>query len=381
MPGGGRGTHAPPGDSMRQALVPLVDAARVNQPLRLELREAFERVLQTPDMHDGGEVAQLETLLAREAGTPQAVGVSAAGTAVEIVLEAAGIGAGDEVLVPANAATTVALAIADTGATPVVVDVDPDTALLDPDAADAAVTPRTAAVVAVDAYGQPFDAERVVDFAARRRLFVLEDATHALHGAWDGMATGSLGDAAVFGFEPGDSLGSLVTAGAVTTNDPALATRVRHIRARSAHGECRPDRRMGELDAALVTVKLRHAIELVAQRREVAAWYADRLTGAGDIIPLRTLERAGHAHDAFVVRVPDRDRLLADLDDSGIDAAVAFPRPLSQRAGLRTTVPLPGAEALATTGLALPLFPGMVEWQVELTVAIVSRLVRLDIAP
>jgi dTDP-4-amino-4,6-dideoxygalactose transaminase len=353
---------------MRRALVPLVDASRANQALRLELREAFERALHSIDMLDGGEVAQFERALALETGTQRVAGVSGPGAAVQIVLEAAGIGRGDEVLVPANTTTTVALAVAEAGATPVIVDIDPMTALVAIDAADAAISSRTAALVGVDAYGQAIDGERISDFAARRGLFVLEDATHALHAAWDGIPAGALGDAAVFSFAPGDSLGSLTIGAGVATNDVQLGDRARRLRT---------ERRMGELDAALVTVTLRHAGELVAQRREAARWYIERLATEAAVAPLETNPRADHAYDTFVVRVPDRDRVLGDLDDSGIDAVTALLAPLHRRTGFTTRTPVPGAEALASAALSLPLFPGMAEWQVELTVAILTGLVRL----
>jgi dTDP-4-amino-4,6-dideoxygalactose transaminase len=347
--------------------VPFVDLAAVHEPVLAELRDAFERVVATSAFIGGQEVERFEHSLAEAVGVRHAVGVGSGTAALHLALVAGGVGAGDEVLVPANTFVATVEAVVASGARPVLVDVDRATALLDLDAAEAAITSRTAAVIPVHLYGQPVDAGALRDLASRHSLFVLEDAAQAIGATWDGQPAGSLGSAAAFSFYPGKNLGALGDAGAVTTDDDELARRVRLLR---SHGEetrhhhvvsglCE---RLDGLQAAFLDVKLRHLADAQATRDAAAAHYREILTGREDIVLFSTPPEARHVHHLFVVRVPDRDRVLADLREAGIEAAVHYPRPIHAQpafADLGTSGQFPVAEALTASVLSLPLYAGI----------------------
>src|SRR4051794_24811516 len=216
--------------------IPAMDLGRVHRPVRDELVAAFTHALDTSSFVGGKPVEAFEAELAAYVGARHAVGVGSGTAALHLALVASGIGRGDEVLLPANTFIATAEAVLAAGADPVLVDVDPRTALMDVTAAAAAVGPRTAAIIPVHLYGQPVPMDPVRELASRHGLFVLEDAAQAIGARWRGERAGSMGDAAGFSFYPGKNLGALGDAGAVTTNDAALAGRVAALR---SHGERR----------------------------------------------------------------------------------------------------------------------------------------------
>jgi dTDP-4-amino-4,6-dideoxygalactose transaminase len=347
--------------------IPLVDLSGLHEPVREELHAALDRALDASAFTGGDEVDTFEHELARMVGSRDAVGVGSGTAALTVTLLAAGIGRGDEVILPPNTFFATAGAVFATGATPVLADVDPHTALLDPDAVAAAVTHRTAAVIPVHLYGQPVDADRFAALAARHGLFVLEDACQALGGAWDGRPAGTLGDAAAFSFYPSKNLGALGDGGAVTTDDDELAQRVRMLR---NHGQSAKDRhelrglceRLDALQAAFLRVKLARFASDQRARVATAGRFLDRLGDVGGVDLLRTDQRAAHAHHLMVVRVDARDRVLTALREQGIAAAVHYPTPIHAQpaaAELGAIGQFPVAEALARSILTLPMWPGM----------------------
>jgi dTDP-4-amino-4,6-dideoxygalactose transaminase len=219
--------------------VPLVDLRAVHRSLLDELRAAFDRVVARGQFSGGEEVDGFEASLAELVGVPHAVAVASGTAALQLALQASSIGAGDEVILPANTFFATAEAVLAVGATPVCADVDPHTALLDARAVDALVTSHTAAVVVVHLYGQPADSDRLHALARRHGLLLLEDAAQAIGGAWRTRPVGSLGHAAAFSFYPSKNLGALGEAGAVTTADSDLAHRVRMLR---NHGQAVRDK-------------------------------------------------------------------------------------------------------------------------------------------
>ncbi len=353
--------------------IPLVDLEVVHRPMADDLRAAFERVLRSSSFVDGVEVANLEAALAELVGVPHAIAVASGTAALHLALLAAGIGPGQEVVVPANTFFATAEAVMATGATPVLADVDVTTGLLDPEAVEAALTPRTAAVAAVHLYGQPVDADRFGALARRHGLFLLEDAAQAIGAAWHNRPAGSLGHAAGFSFYPGKNLGALGDGGAVTTADADLARRVRLLR---NHGEERKGvhavagfcERLDELQAAFLLAKLPHLPAAQAARQRAVDRYRRRLAELQPVQVLETAAGARHAHHLFVVRVPRRDAVLASLHAAGVGASVHYRTPIHlQPAGrhLGDRGQFPVAETLADSILSLPLYPGIGEAAVD----------------
>jgi dTDP-4-amino-4,6-dideoxygalactose transaminase len=364
--------------------VPLTNLNAAHQPLRAELLAAFERVLDSGRFVSGDEVEALEDALAEYVGARQAVAVGSGTAALILTLMAAGIGPGDEVILPANTFFATAEAVVATGATPVLADVDPTTASIDPAAVATLVTDRTAAVVAVHLYGCPADTEALRAVTGSRKLLLVEDAAQAMGASRDGRMVGALGDAAAFSFFPTKILGALGEGGAVTTDDPALAERVRLLR---SHGEAVKNvhqmmgfnERLDEIQAALLLVKLTHLEADLAQRREVVDHYQDLLSGVERIEMLTTPPGARSVYHLMVVKVLQRDRVLADLQGMGVGAGVHYPTPVHRqpawsRLGLGP-VDLPHAEALAGSVLSLPLYSQMSSAQVERCVTALAEAV------
>lgn len=347
--------------------VPLVDLEAGHRPMADDLRAAFERVLASSSFVAGAEVERFEEALVEQVGVPHAVAVGSGTAALHLALSAAGVGPADEVILPPNTFFATAEAVLATGATPVLADVDPHTALLDPDAVEALVTSRTAAIAAVHLYGQPINADSLRAIADRHGLFLLEDAAQALGAAWNGRPAGSLGAAAGFSFYPAKNLGALGDGGAVTTADADLARRVRLLRShgenpRGVHvvpGYCE---RLDELQAAFLTVKLPHFRVAQAARRQAVAHYCQRLAVMEEVELLETAAGARHAHHLLVARVPRRDAVLARMHAAGIGASVHYRTPIHLQPAcphLGTKGSFPRAESLADTVLSLPLYPGI----------------------
>ena len=368
-----------------ERFVPLVDLELGHNVLVEDLRAAFERVLASSSFVAGVEGERLEEALADEVCARHVVAVGSGTAALHLALCAAGIGGGDEVILPPNTFFATAEAVLAAGATPVLADVDPLTALLDPDAVEAVVTPRTAAIAAVHLYGQPFDAHRFRAVADRHGLFLLEDAAQALGADWQGRPAGSLGDAAGFSFYPGKNLGALGDGGAVTTNDANLARQVRLLRSHGEHprgvhvvpGFCE---RLDELQAAFLSAKLPHFRAGQEARRQAVARYRQRLVMMEEVGLLETAAEASHAHHLLVARVPRRDAVLAQLHQAGIGASVHYRTPIHLQPAcpnLGGKGAFPHAEALADTVLSLPLFAGITNTLVDRCVDALQTAIEL----
>jgi dTDP-4-amino-4,6-dideoxygalactose transaminase len=288
----------------------------------------------------------------------------------------AGIGAGDEVILPANTFFATAEAVVAAGARPVLADVDPATASIDPSSVTGLVGPRTAAVVAVHLYGHPADVASLGAVAADRGLLLLEDAAQAMGATFGGRQVGSLGDAAAFSFFPTKLLGGLGEGGAVTTDDPALAARVRLLRShgervKNVHEVMGFNERLDELHAALLMVKLSRLAGDLHRREAVVNRYL-RLLATVDHVGVPGPPPGGASvHHLMVVTVPERDRVLADLHARGVGAGVHYPTPIHLQPAWQPFGPSPGpgdlphAEALARSVLSLPLYPEMTFEQVD----------------
>jgi dTDP-4-amino-4,6-dideoxygalactose transaminase len=359
--------------------VPFVDLAASQAPYRDELLDTFDRVMTSGTFIGGDEVEAFEGELAAYVGTSHAIGVNSGTVALHLALVAAGIGVGDEVILPPNTFIATAEAVVSAGATPVFADVDINTGLLDAAAVEAAVGPRTAAIIAVHLHGQPADMAAMRAVADRHGLFLIEDAAQAIGGRITDDMVGTFGDAAAFSFYPAKNLGALGDAGAVVTFDEELARRVRLLR---SHGEQRKNQhvawgwteRLDTLQAAFLRVKLRHLDRAQRLRDAAVERYNALLNGQPGIALLATNPGNRHVHHHLVVRVAQRDDVLAELGRRGVGAAVHYPTPIHLQPvfGGRPDS-FPNAEALARSILSLPLFPGI-------TVEQIDRVVRALVA-
>jgi len=361
--------------------VPFVDLAPVHEPLAGDLLADFARLIETNAYTNGPAVGEFERAFAGYVGIEHCVGVASGLDAIRLALQALDVGPGDEVIVPAATFIATFAAVTQTGATPVPADVSEDDYGLDARAVDAAVTPRTRALLPVHLYGQACDVTALEAAARRHGLALLEDAAQA-HGARrDGRSAGSSGDAAAFSFYPGKNLGAMGDAGAVTTASAALAERVRALR---EHGEVEKYRsvevgwtsRLDTLQALVLLRKLPQLDDWNAARRAAAASFLERLDGVGDLRLPAVAAGSEPAWHLFVVRTAEPERLASFLRERGIVTGRHYPVPphLSEAyaaLGHRTGA-FPVAEALCRECVSLPLFAGISEEQVDAVVAAVG---------
>ncbi|MGL4461596.1 MAG: DegT/DnrJ/EryC1/StrS family aminotransferase [Planctomycetia bacterium] len=361
-------------------LKPLHDA------LGAELTAAAARVVEGAWYILGAEGEAFEREFADYCGTAYAVGVANGTDAVELALRAAGVGSGDEVITVALTAVATVCAVERTGATPVLVDVDPATATMDPAAAEAAVTPRTRALLPVHLYGHPADMDRLTALAERYGLHLVEDCAQA-HGArWRGRRVGSIGACGAFSFYPTKNLGALGDGGAVVTNDPATADRLRRLRNygqknRYQHVERGVNSRLDEMQAAMLRVKLPRLDEHNDARRRIAALYADRLPDvAGDLILPRAVGPIEHAYHLYVARSRRRDELRNRLTQAGVETQIHYPTPVHRQPAYldlgMAAGSLPVTERLAAEILSLPMYVGLTDGDVDAVAASFDECLR-----
>ena len=358
----------------RQRVIPFAGLARQHGNLGDQLRAALDRVVATDAFILGPEVEAFEAEFADYCTTKECVGVASGTAAIALILMAAGIGQGDEVLVPGHTFIATALGVMHAGATPVFCDVDRDTGLIDPDAADAVVGARTAAVIAVHLYGQMCEMQRINAFAARHGLFVLEDAAQAHGATCDGKRAGSLGEAAAFSFYPSKNLGALGDAGAVCTGNPQLADRIRELRdlgqrVKGEHKLVGYNERLDGLQAALLRVKLPYLEPWNATRRRHAARLRENLPP--DLVPLAERPGTPCVYHLFPVRHKARDELVELLRAEGIDVGVHYARAAHRHEAFGDLPPssrpmeLPQSQAWAEEELSLPLYPELTEAELD----------------
>lgn len=337
--------------------------------IKSEMQAAFESVYDSYWYIMGEHLTQFEAQYANFSKTRYAVGVSNGLDALTLALKALNIGAGDEVIVPSNTYIASVLAVSHVGATPVFVEPDKKTYNIDPDKIPAAITKRTKAIMPVHLYGQACEMTAIMDIAQQYGLYVVEDNAQAHGASFGGKDTGSWGHVNGISFYPGKNLGAIGDAGAVTTDDETLAERVRMLRNYGSKIKYENEvigynMRLDELQAALLSVKLRHLQDWTKQRQQIAAWYDETLAGIGDLILPCTHPNAAHVYHLYVVRTQHRNALQQYLKDNGIGTLIHYPIPphLQQAyAHLRYSKgDFPIAEELAETCLSLPLWVGMV---------------------
>jgi dTDP-4-amino-4,6-dideoxygalactose transaminase len=353
--------------------IPFLDFAAMHAELRPELDAAYQRVIDSNYLILGTEVEQFEREFAAYCEAEYAIGVGNGLDALFLVLKAMEIGPGDEVIVPSNTYIATWLAVSYAGATPVPVEPDERTYNLDPAKIEAAITPRTRAIMPVHLYGQPADMDPIMAIARRHGLKVIEDAAQA-HGArYHGRRVGTLGDAAGFSFYPGKNLGALGDGGAIVTNDAGLAQRLRMLRNYGSklkyHNELKGyNSRLDELQAAFLRAKLKGLDAGNARRREVAGRYLDKLADSGLGLPF-VPDWAEPVWHLFVVRSAARQSLQAALGERGIGTVIHYPIPPHLQPAYAELAlsegSLPISEAIHREVLSLPIWPQMRADQVE----------------
>lgn len=345
--------------------IPFTDLSAMTCDVRAAVEQAWANLLESSRFVGGEAVAAFEQKWASYCGVPEAVGVGSGTDSLMLALRALDIGAGDEVIVPANTFVASAEAVILTGATPVFADVSPDTLLLTSAQLEAAITKRTAAVIVVHLYGQMPDMDALSRSASRAGIVLIEDAAQAHGASWRGRRAGSIGRVGCFSFYPSKNLGAFGDAGAVVTADVALADRVRSLR---DHGRSRRSRhhyefigtnsRLDGLQAAVLNAKLPWLDGWTEARRSVAARYRAALDGGmGRLVTEEPGSRG--AYHLAVARVPGRATVMRRLAEAGIETQIHYPVPCHLQAPYRhfATCPLPVAEESANDILSLPMYP------------------------
>jgi dTDP-4-amino-4,6-dideoxygalactose transaminase len=348
-------------------IIPFLDLRAGYLELKDELDGAYKRFMDSGWYILGEEVETFEKEFAEYCGTKHCIGVANGLDALRLMLEAYGIGPGDEVIVPSNTYIATWLAVSQVGASPIPVEPDPATCNIDPERIEAAITPRTAAVLPVHLYGQPADMDSIKAIADRHGLIVLEDAAQA-HGArYKGCRVGALSHAAGFSFYPGKNLGAFGDAGAVTTNDPVIAGKLRTLRNYGSRQKYFNEikgvnSRLDGLQAALLRVKLLKLDEWNERRRTIARAYMAGLQNVADLQLPFGPEWAESVWHLYTVRCTWRDDLQAHLNSNGVGTLVHYPVPPHRSEAYSTDREwgaLPLAEKIANSTLSLPIGPHM----------------------
>lgn len=353
--------------------IPYLKLENIHEPIKKELERKFHEVLEREWFIQGTECENFERSFASFCGAKYCVGVGNGLDAIRVILQAYGIGAGDEVIVPANTFIATVLAVSYAGATPILVDADFDTYNIDIHRIEEKITSRTKAIIVVHLYGRVVEMDPVMALARKYELKVIEDSAQA-HGAlYRGNCTGSLGDAAAFSFYPGKNLGALGDGGAITTNDQQLAEKVRAL---CAYGSYRKychefkgcNSRLDEIQAALLCVKLMHLKEWNEERKSIAEKYNAGIHNELFTLP-HVSDRDGHVYHIYPLLCPDREKLVAYLESKGIHTNIHYPTPIPQQGAygeLLSDMPqYPVTARICAEEVSIPLFPGMTQDEIN----------------
>ncbi|WP_417744318.1 DegT/DnrJ/EryC1/StrS family aminotransferase [Rosistilla oblonga] len=354
--------------------IPLVDLATQSRQIKEDVLRRMSDVIDSARYILGQEVQEFEEQFAAYCGVDHCVGLANGTDALHMALRALDVGEGDEVITAGNSFAATAFAIAYSGAQAVFVDIDPVDFNIDPNRIEAAITPRTKAIIPVHLYGQPAQMAAIREIADRHGLKIIEDAAQA-HGAEsNGQRCGSFGDIGCFSFYPGKNLGAFGDAGAAVTNDPELADRLRLLRnygqkVKNRHDCLGYNCRMDTLQACVLLSKMQHIEDWTNSRRQVAAWYGEALAGTDLQLPVER-DDARHVYHLYVVRHPQRDAIIESLAEKKIFCGVHYPHPLATAKPFQDaqTFPegLPVCTSAASAILSLPMYPEMTQQHVSM---------------
>ena len=353
--------------------VPFLDLKAQYRSIKKEVDPAIQDILNSCAFALGPAVERFEKAFADYCGSKHCIAVGNGTSAIELILMAHGIGPGDEVITVTNSFFASAEAISLIGATPVLVDCREDDALIDTTKIEAAITTKTKAILPVHLYGQCADMDEVKKIAAKHKLLVIEDACQAHGSGYKGKRAGSLGDAAAFSFYPGKNLGAYGEGGGITTDDDAIAKKIRMLRdhgmaEKYKHAVVGRNERLDGIQGAVLGVKQAHIESWNTARRTHAALYRELLKDNPTIKLFATHEDRVHNYHLFVVRVQHRDTVQAKLKDRGIQSGIHYPIPIHMQeayAGKWKKGDFPVAENMAPELLSLPMFAELTEAQIK----------------
>jgi len=361
-------------------MIPMVDLRRQFSDIKEEVCSVLTEILESSQYILGPRVKELEEQIAAYHGVREAVGVASGTDALHLALDALGIGEGDEVITTPFTFFATAEAILYTGATPVFVDVEPETMNIDPDLIEEKITEKTRAILPVHIFGHPADMEKILSIAKQHKLEVIEDCAQAFGADIKGRKVGSFGDAGCFSFYPSKNLGAFGDGGMVLLNDPAVTEVVRKLRNHGSRGAYRHESvgfnsRLDEMQAGILLVKLKRIGEYNSKRRQKAALY-NELLADGIVLPV---ERPGftHVYHQYTIRSARRDEIQKRLGDEGISSVVYYPVPLHLQEAIAFLGygkgDFPVCEEAAEKVLSLPIYPELEEEQVRHVASVIRN--------
>ena len=359
-------------------MIKFLDLEKVNNRFRREIDERIKGILDKGWYLQGEENDRFSKNFADFCGAKYAVGVANGLDALRLIIKASGFGSGDEIIVPANTYIATILAISDNGCTPVLVEPDIHTYNINPDLIEAAITPKTKAIMLVHLYGQAVQMQKIWDLAKKYNLKVFEDAAQA-HGAeYQGQRVGNLGDAAAFSFYPGKNLGCMGDGGAVVTNDEELYNKVKAL---ANYGSDRKyhhiykglNSRLDEIQAAVLDVKLPYLLQDNQRRREIAKYYRENIKNPLIVLP-QTYDEKAHVWHVFAVRTAERDRFQKYLSDNGVQTIIHYPTPPHKQPAYAewNHLSFPVTEQIHREIISLPMSPVMTDDEVKKVVEVVN---------
>ncbi|OCQ94781.1 erythromycin biosynthesis sensory transduction protein eryC1 [Nostoc sp. MBR 210] len=371
--------------------VPFVDLSLQHQPIQNQLEQAINSVLNRGDFVLGKAVADFETAFAAASGSQYGVGVASGTDAIALGLQACNIGVGDEVILPANTFVATLIGVLRVGAKPILVDCDPNTALIDLAAAAKVVTAQTKAIIPVHLYGQMVSPKQLLDFAATYKLLIFEDAAQAHLAEREGYRAGSVGIAAAFSFYPSKNLGAFGDGGMLITKDPEIAQKMVRLRNYGAaqkyvHVEPGTNSRLDTLQAAVLLAKLPYLQQWNSDRNSIAQQYDTQLAplASAGIIPIQNQSGAGHVYHLYVIKIDDstsperRQQIQDKLSAVGIQTGIHYPIPCHQQPAFTYLGYQPGdfpqSEKLAKQILSLPMYPGLSSSQIQEVMAEITSI-------
>lgn len=374
--------------------VPFVDLKLQHQPIQVQLQNAIQSVLERGDFVLGQALSDFEVAFAAVSGAEYGVGVASGTDAIALGLQACNIGAGDEVILPANTFIATLIGVLRAGAKPILVDCDRQTALIDLEAAAKAITPQTKAIIPVHLYGQMVSPQKLFDFADTYKLLIFEDAAQAHLAQRDGYHAGSVGIAAAFSFYPSKNLGAFGDGGMLLTRNSDVAQKMVRLRNYGAsqkyfHTEPGTNSRLDTLQAAILHQKLPHLPEWNRDRLTIAQEYDIELAplATAGIIPIENQSGAGHVYHLYVIKVNDscpieRQQLQEQLIAAGIQTGIHYPIPCHLQPAFTYLGYQPGdfpqAENLSQQILSLPMYPGLSRSQIKEVVAAIANAVSTN---